>query len=137
VTPGNRTQQKWKAGKVEKLPWNLSSVLGFRLVNETTVQGPLLFLQSKRIAPNANDRFFVCRSRDTPHFVNEMFGKVKSALRPTYFPFTEPSAELRLYQHSSICGVEGCNVMWHARLGRNFRLWLVHPNVMEKKNWWY
>jgi phenylalanyl-tRNA synthetase alpha chain len=31
------------------------------------------------------------------HFTKEMFGKSKIRLRPSYFPFTEPSAEIDIY----------------------------------------
>ena len=31
------------------------------------------------------------------HFTTEMFGKSKIRLRPSYFPFTEPSAEIDVY----------------------------------------
>ena len=31
------------------------------------------------------------------HFTKELFGKSKIRLRPSYFPFTEPSAELDIY----------------------------------------
>lgn len=63
-------------------------------------------------------------------FVQEMFGKdVKIRFRPSYFPFTEPSAEMDI--SCLICGGSGCNVCkktgWVEILGCG----MVHPKVLE------
>jgi phenylalanyl-tRNA synthetase alpha chain len=63
-------------------------------------------------------------------FVQEMFGKEsKVRFRPSYFPFTEPSAEMDI--SCLICGGEGCNVCkktgWVEILGCG----MVHPNVLD------
>ncbi|MEP7237609.1 MAG: phenylalanine--tRNA ligase subunit alpha [Ferruginibacter sp.] len=63
-------------------------------------------------------------------FVQEMFGKdVKVRFRPSYFPFTEPSAEMDI--SCLICGGEGCSVCkktgWVEILGCG----MVHPNVLD------
>ena len=63
-------------------------------------------------------------------FVQEMFGKdVKIRFRPSYFPFTEPSAEMDI--SCLICGGEGCSVCkktgWVEILGCG----MVHPNVLD------
>jgi phenylalanyl-tRNA synthetase alpha chain len=63
-------------------------------------------------------------------FVQEMFGdKVKIRFRPSYFPFTEPSAEMDI--SCLICGGEGCNVCkktgWVEILGCG----MVHPKVLD------
>ena len=63
-------------------------------------------------------------------FVTEMFGAdVKVRFRPSYFPFTEPSAEMDI--SCLICGGEGCNVCkktgWVEILGCG----MVHPKVLE------
>ena len=42
------------------------------------------------------------------YFTKEMFGKSRIRLRPSYFPFTEPSAEVDV--SCSICGGKGCNL---------------------------
>ena len=64
------------------------------------------------------------------HFAKEFFGKkTKVRFRPSYFPFTEPSAEVDVT--CSICGGEGCNVCkytgWLEILGSG----MVDPNVLE------
>ena len=63
-------------------------------------------------------------------FAQEMFGKdTKIRLRPSYFPFTEPSAEMDISCH--ICGGKGCsfckNTGWVEILGCG----MVDPNVLE------
>lgn len=63
-------------------------------------------------------------------FAQEMFGKdTKIRLRPSYFPFTEPSAEMDISCH--LCGGKGCsfckNTGWVEILGCG----MVDPNVLE------
>lgn len=63
-------------------------------------------------------------------FCKEMFGNsVKIRLRPSYFPFTEPSAEVDI--SCVICGGKGCRVCknsgWLEILGSG----MVHPHVLE------
>ncbi len=63
-------------------------------------------------------------------FCKEMFGSsVKIRLRPSYFPFTEPSAEVDI--SCVICGGKGCRVCknsgWLEILGSG----MVHPHVLE------
>ncbi len=62
-------------------------------------------------------------------FLKEMFGSsVKVRLRPSFFPFTEPSAEVDI--SCVICGGKGCRVCknsgWLEILGSG----MVHPNVL-------
>jgi phenylalanyl-tRNA synthetase alpha chain len=66
-------------------------------------------------------------------FVKEMYGKdVKVRFRPSYFPFTEPSAEMDVT--CFICGGVGCNICkktgWVEILGCG----MVHPNVLQNCN---
>ena len=63
-------------------------------------------------------------------FAREMFGpETKIRLRPSYFPFTEPSAEMDI--SCNICGGVGCSFCkqtgWVEILGCG----MVHPNVLE------
>jgi phenylalanyl-tRNA synthetase alpha chain len=63
-------------------------------------------------------------------FVQEMFGKdVKVRFRPSYFPFTEPSAEMDI--SCLICGGAGCNVCKHTGWVEILGCGMVHPNVLE------
>jgi phenylalanyl-tRNA synthetase alpha chain len=63
-------------------------------------------------------------------FVQELFGKdVKVRFRPSYFPFTEPSAEMDV--SCFICGGEGCRVCKHTGWVEILGCGMVHPNVLE------
>lgn len=63
-------------------------------------------------------------------FVQEMFGKdIKVRFRPSYFPFTEPSAEMDI--SCLICGGKGCNVCKHTGWVEILGCGMVHPNVLD------
>ena len=63
-------------------------------------------------------------------FVQEMFGKdVKVRFRPSYFPFTEPSAEMDI--SCLICDSKGCNVCKHTGWVEILGSGMVHPKVLE------
>lgn len=63
-------------------------------------------------------------------FVKEMFGKdFKVRFRPSYFPFTEPSAEMDI--SCLICGGTGCNVCKHTGWVEILGCGMVHPNLLE------
>jgi phenylalanyl-tRNA synthetase alpha chain len=64
------------------------------------------------------------------HFVQEMFGaEVKVRFRPSYFPFTEPSAEMDV--SCFICDSKGCNVCKHTGWVEILGCGMVHPNVLS------
>ena len=64
------------------------------------------------------------------HFAKEMFGKdSKIRLRPSYFPFTEPSAEIDVT--CLICKGVGCNVCKHTGWVEIAGSGMVDPNVLE------
>ena len=61
---------------------------------------------------------------------NDYFGSsVKIRLRPSYFPFTEPSCEVDI--SCVICGGKGCNVCKHSGWLEILGAGEVHPNVLE------
>lgn len=63
-------------------------------------------------------------------FVKEMFGEdVNIRFRPSYFPFTEPSAEMDI--SCLICGGKGCNVCKHTGWVEILGCGMVHPNVLS------
>lgn len=63
-------------------------------------------------------------------FAREMFGKdTEIRLRPSYFPFTEPSAEMDI--SCSICGGKGCNVCKYTGWLEVLGCGMVHPAVLE------
>jgi phenylalanyl-tRNA synthetase alpha chain len=64
------------------------------------------------------------------YFAQEMFGKeTKIRLRPSYFPFTEPSAEMDI--SCDICGGKGCNICKHSGWVEILGCGMVDPAVLE------
>mgnify|MGYP001384987380 FL=1 len=68
------------------------------------------------------------------HFLHQLFGKNRQVrFRPSFFPFTEPSAEVDIA--CLMCGGSGCRVCkntgWLEILGSG----MVHPKVLEKVNY--
>lgn len=63
------------------------------------------------------------------YFAREMFGeKTETRLRPSFFPFTEPSAEMDI--SCNICKGEGCNVCKHSGWVEILGCGMVDPNVL-------
>ena len=66
-------------------------------------------------------------------FVKEMFGQdFKVRFRPSYFPFTEPSAEMDI--SCMICHGSGCNVCKHSGWVEILGCGMVDPNVLTLNN---
>jgi len=64
------------------------------------------------------------------YFAKEMFGEnTKIRLRPSYFPFTEPSAEVDV--SCNICNSKGCNVCKYTGYLEILGCGMVDPNVLE------
>jgi phenylalanyl-tRNA synthetase alpha chain len=64
------------------------------------------------------------------HFVREMFGQETAVrFRPSYFPFTEPSAEVDISCH--LCQGKGCNVCKYTGWLEILGCGMVDPNVLE------
>jgi phenylalanyl-tRNA synthetase alpha chain len=72
---------------------------------------------------------FVDLKATLAHFANRFFGSTRTRFRPSYFPFTEPSAEMDV--ECRLCGGSGCAACkgtgWMEILGAG----MVHPNVLE------
>lgn len=64
------------------------------------------------------------------YFVRELFGtKTNIRLRPSYFPFTEPSAEMDI--SCTICNGKGCNICKHTGWLEILGCGMVDPNVLQ------
>lgn len=64
------------------------------------------------------------------YFAKEMFGeKTNIRLRPSYFPFTEPSAEMDI--SCNICGGKGCNVCKYSGWVEILGCGMVDPQVFN------
>lgn len=64
------------------------------------------------------------------YFAKEFYGEnTQIRLRPSYFPFTEPSAEMDV--SCSLCGGKGCNVCKYTGWLEVLGCGMVDPNVLE------
>ena len=72
---------------------------------------------------------FVDLKATLTHFAQKFFGKTRTRFRPSYFPFTEPSAEMDV--ECRLCSGAGCSACkgtgWMEILGSG----MVHPSVLE------
>jgi len=67
------------------------------------------------------------------HFVQELYGAdFKVRFRPSYFPFTEPSAEMDI--SCTICKGAGCNMCKYTGWVEILGCGMVDPNVLENCN---
>ena len=71
---------------------------------------------------------FVDLKATLTHFAKRFFGAARTRFRPSFFPFTEPSAEMDV--ECRLCGGTGCagckGTGWMEILGSG----MVHPNVL-------
>lgn len=64
------------------------------------------------------------------YFAKELFGEnTKTRFRPSYFPFTEPSAEMDI--SCNICGGKGCNICKYTGWVEILGCGMVDPNVLD------
>jgi phenylalanyl-tRNA synthetase alpha chain len=72
---------------------------------------------------------FVDLKATLTHFAKRFFGAARTRFRPSFFPFTEPSAEMDV--ECRLCGGTGCagckGTGWMEILGSG----MVHPNVLK------
>jgi len=72
---------------------------------------------------------FVDLKATLTHFANKFFGRTRTRFRPSYFPFTEPSAEMDV--ECQLCHGSGCPACkqtgWMEVLGSG----MVHPSVLD------
>jgi len=67
------------------------------------------------------------------YFAHEFFGKnTRVRFRPSYFPFTEPSAEMDI--SCNICGGSGCRICKYSGWVEILGCGMVDPNVLESCN---
>ncbi len=80
-----------------------------------------------------NDVSFADLKQTLLYFSKEFFGQsTQIRLRPSFFPFTEPSAELDI--SCSICGGSGCNVCKYTGFVEILGCGMVDPYVLEASN---
>ncbi len=67
------------------------------------------------------------------YFAKELFGEeTKTRFRPSYFPFTEPSAEMDI--SCNICGGKGCNICKYTGWVEILGCGMVDPFVLDSCN---
>lgn len=98
-------------------------------VDEVDASHSPVFMQMEGLVVDKNISFADLKGT-LDEFVHTVFGPdVKTRMRPSYFPFTEPSAEVDI--SCTICGGKGCRVCknsgWLEILGSG----MVHPNVLR------
>lgn len=63
------------------------------------------------------------------HFVKQLFGSdISVRFRPSYFPFTEPSAEMDI--SCTVCGGKGCSLCKHTGWVEILGCGMVHPKLL-------
>lgn len=87
-----------------------------------------MFHQIEGLAVDKNIRFSDLKGV-LEVFLNKFFGKTKVRFRPSYFPFTEPSAEVDI--GCVICGGKGCRVCSHTGYLEVLGCGMVHRNVLK------
>lgn len=91
--------------------------------------GTLLFPSSRSFIYRQNVSFADLKQA-LLYFAKEMFGsETQIRLRPSYFPFTEPSAEMDI--SCNICGGKGCAFCKHTGWVEILGCGMVDPNVLE------
>ena len=87
-----------------------------------------MFAQIEGLAVDEGISFVDLKATLT-QFANRFFGKTRTRFRPSYFPFTEPSAEMDV--ECQLCHGSGCagckGTGWMEILGSG----MVHPNVLD------
>jgi len=87
-----------------------------------------MFAQIEGLAVDEGVSFVDLKATLT-HFARRFFGATRTRFRPSYFPFTEPSAEMDV--QCMLCGGSGCSGCkgsgWMEILGAG----MVHPRVLE------
>jgi phenylalanyl-tRNA synthetase alpha chain len=87
-----------------------------------------MFAQIEGLAVDEGISFVDLKATLT-HFASRFFGTAKTRFRPSYFPFTEPSAEMDV--ECQLCGGRGCPACKHTGWMEILGSGMVHPAVLE------
>ncbi len=120
--------------EMEKRKTATPHYLSWSCIQERNHQRPfaLFFSPDRRIIYDENVSFADLK-QTLYYFVQEMYGtEIKIRFRPSYFPFTEPSAEMDI--NCQICHGKGCNVCKHSGWVEILGCGMVHPKVLENCN---
>lgn len=93
-----------------------------------TARSHCIFHQIELLYVDENVSFADMR-QTLDYFIKETFGSErKTRLRPSYFPFTEPSAEMDI--SCDICNGKGCNICKHTGWVEILGCGMIDPNVL-------
>jgi phenylalanyl-tRNA synthetase alpha chain len=87
-----------------------------------------MFAQIEGLAIDEGTSFVDLKATLT-HFARRLFGATRTRFRPSYFPFTEPSAEMDV--ECTLCGGSGCAGCKHSGWMEILGSGMVHPAVLE------
>ena len=87
-----------------------------------------MFAQVEGLAVDEGISFVDLKATLT-HFTKQLLGSAKTRFRPSYFPFTEPSAEMDV--ECQLCKGSGCPACKHTGWSEILGSGMVHPNVLE------
>ncbi|MBM3404182.1 MAG: phenylalanine--tRNA ligase subunit alpha [Bacteroidetes bacterium] len=116
---------------MEKHPPPIRSIFPGRVFRNEAIsaRAHCIFHQVEGLAVD-KDVSFADLKQTLLYFAREMFGpQTQIRLRPSFFPFTEPSAELDI--SCNICGGKGCNICKHTGWVEILGCGMVHPIVLE------
>ena len=115
--------------KIKKPPLHIIvSGKVYRLDNADATHSPM-FHQIEGLAIN-HDTNFADLKGVLDYFIKKFFGeKVKTSFHPSFFPFTEPSAEMSI--SCIFCSRKGCRVCKQSGWIEVMGCGMVHPNVLR------
>jgi phenylalanyl-tRNA synthetase alpha chain len=135
ATPGNLLRTHTSPGQIRSMRDNAPNPIRFMLpgmcyrYEQVSARSEIQFNQVELIVVGRNINFGDFRGT-LEDFSRRMFGEnVRTRLRPSYFPFTEPSAEMDV--ECFVCGGKGCPICkgsgWLEIMGCG----MVHPTVLR------
>ncbi len=87
-----------------------------------------VFAQLEGLAVD-EDISFVDLKATVTHFARRFFGATRTRFRPSFFPFTEPSAEMDI--ECTMCKGSGCPACGNSGWTEIFGSGMVHPSVLD------
>jgi len=135
TTPGNLLRTHTSPGQIRSMRDNAPNPIRFVLpgmcyrYEQISARSEIQFNQVELIVVGRNINFGDFRGT-LDDFARRMFGEnVRTRLRPSYFPFTEPSGEMDV--ECFVCGGKGCSICkgsgWLEIMGCG----MIHPTVLQ------
>jgi phenylalanyl-tRNA synthetase alpha chain len=98
--------------------------------DDLSVRASPMFMQIEGFMVDKRGRITMAHLKGVlTEFTRQFFGTTAVRFRSSYFPFTEPSAELDM--HCLLCDGAGCPVCKHSGWTEVLGCGMIHPNVMR------